>query len=178
MQPPWPLVFSSRLLRCIPRAASISLLGAASEEPQHNAGGNPIIVLHRVRPERSPVVVHVKQPDIPVPRRVHIQSAPGLERKCRARGRRVAASAAHGCFFVRPADQPLHKWRQTPPIVHSEGEPRAVVISIYYILGAARGLEAVAGICDDLQPRFHIPSKRAERPVKVRPVAHFAKTRK
>jgi hypothetical protein len=41
------------------------------------------------------------------------------------------------------------------------------VISIENILGAAGGYEAVAGVADDLQPGFEVPSKGAESTIEV-----------
>ena len=49
------------------RLGSIPLLGVASEEPEDNAGGSPIVVLMNIGAERGPVVVDIEQADVEVP---------------------------------------------------------------------------------------------------------------
>src|SRR5258705_12178763 len=57
------------------------LLGAATEEAQDDAGGDPIVVLVGVGAERCTVVVGIEQTDVNVPGRVHIEPAADLERE-------------------------------------------------------------------------------------------------
>ena len=54
------------------------LLGAASEEPQDNSSGRPIVILVQIRAEGSPVVVDIEQANFKMAQRSNIHSAARL----------------------------------------------------------------------------------------------------
>src|SRR5580700_3007886 len=79
--------------------ASVSFgpsLGAASEQAQHDSGGNPIVVLMSVRAERGSVVIDIEQADFPATGRAEIDSTSHFIRNRVLRSVVTAAAANRG----------------------------------------------------------------------------------
>ena len=150
----------------VPSVSFESLLGAASEETQDDSGGNPIVVLMSVRAERRSVVVDIEQADFPATGRVEIDSASHFKRNGVLRSS-VTAAAADSGVGARAADEGFREGSQVPAISRTVVVARTIVISVENILGATDGYQAVAGVADDLQPGFEVPSKGAESTVEV-----------
>src|SRR5260370_3340231 len=125
---------------------------------EDDAGGSPIVVLMNVGAERGPVVVHVEQTDFPVTRWMEIQPAADFVRQT-VRGSCVAADAADGGVCARTANQALDKRGCAPAISAVVEVTRPEMISIKDVLCAADHYDVVAGVRDDLHPRFEIPAK-------------------
>src|SRR6266850_558356 len=159
-----------REARCYTRLRPLGrLLGAASEETDDDAGGDPIVVLMKIRAaERGPVVVRIEQTDVNVPGWVDIQPAADFEREA-VLGSIVNAAPANLGVRARSPDQGFRKRSQAPSIAPTVEVASPEVISIEDILGAADGYGVVAGVRDDLQPRFYVPAERAHCSVYVGP---------
>src|SRR5260370_33543080 len=69
------------------------LLGFPSEEPNHNPGGCPIVVLVNISAKRGPVVVHIKQTYLEASRWLEIQPAAHLIRNTLDRSRATGGPA-------------------------------------------------------------------------------------
>src|SRR5882672_1725204 len=144
------------------------LLGAASEQTDDDAGGDPIVVLTSVRAERSAVIIGVEQTNVNVPGWVNIQPAADFERETILRSI-VNAAPADLSVRARSPDQGFRKWSQAPAVMPAVEVAGPKVIAIEHILSAAEGYGVVAGVRDDLQPRFYIPAERAHCAVYVGP---------
>ena len=136
-------------------------LGAASEEADDDAGGDPIVVLMKIRAaERGAVVVGIEQTDVNVPEWVDIQPSANFI---------VSAAPADLSVRARSPNQGFRKWSQTPSIAPTVEVANSEMISVEDILGAADGYGVVAGVRDDLQPRFYVPAERSHCAVYVGP---------
>ena len=144
------------------------LLGAASEEAEDDAGGDPIVVLMSIGAERGPVVIDIEQSDVDVPGWVDVQPAADLKRETALRSV-VSAAPAEGGVCARSSDEGFGKRSKAPSISPTMEVARPVMISVENILGAADGYSVVAGVRDDLQPRFYVPTKRPHCAVYVGP---------
>src|SRR5712672_4546857 len=91
------------------------LLLRSTEQPQHNPGGRPIIILVKTSPERSPVIVHIDQTYLNFSGQLHVQPAANLIRQNVLR-RRVAADPGYGDIGAGSPNQAFHKWGQAPSI--------------------------------------------------------------
>ena len=119
-----------------------------------------------VRAERRSVVVDIEQADFPATGWAEIDSTSHFKRNG-VFGSGVTADAANRSVGARAADEGFREGSYVPAILRTVVVARTVVISIENILGAADGYEAVAGVADDLQPGFEVPSKRAESTIEV-----------
>src|SRR6266849_1214754 len=139
-----------------------ALLGFSSEEANHNPRGCPIVVLMKVSAERGPVVVHIKQTYLEVPRWLEIQPAAHLIRNTVDRSR-VTGGAADRNVRAGSSNKAFNKRGYPPSISHTaEEEAGAVMISPEHGLGPTNRYDVVAAVRDDLQPRRHIPAKRPQ----------------
>src|SRR5229473_3840739 len=138
------------------------LLGFPSEEPNHNSGGCPIVVLMNISAEGRPVVVHIEQADLEVSRWLEIQSAAHLIRNTVDRSR-VTGGTADRNVRAGSSNKAFNKRGYPPSISHTaEEEAGPVMISPEHCLGPTNRYDVVAGVRDDLQPRFYIPAKRPQ----------------
>src|SRR6267143_5867071 len=144
------------------------LLGAASEETEDDAGGDPIVVLMSIRAERRAVEIRIEQTDVNVPRWVDIQPAADFEREA-VFGSIVSAAPTDLGVRARSPDQGFGKWSQAPAVMPAVEVAGPIVIAIEHILSATDGYGVVAGVRDDLQPRFYVPTERPHCAVHVGP---------
>src|ERR1700730_12919985 len=135
------------------------LLGAASEGADDDVGGDPIVVLMRVRAERGTVVVGIEQTDVNVPEWVDIQPSADFIRET-VLGSIVSAAPADLGVRARSPNQGFRKRSQAPAIAPTVEVASPEVISVEDILGAADSYSVVAGVRGDLQPRFYVPAER------------------
>src|SRR6266404_5436165 len=143
---------------------SLDLLFGASKQSHHNSRRNKVVVLMKIRAERSPVVIKIDHPNLKMPQGVDIDSAANLIGHADIR-RRIPARPADRCIGARSTDQPFYKRCGAPTMAKAVEVPDSPVISIQYVLSAADRHPVVAAICDDLQPWLYIPAKRSEHPV-------------
>src|SRR5712671_7600491 len=85
------------------------LLLRSAEKPQHNPGGRPIIILVKISPERSPVIVHIDQTDLNFSGQLHVQSAADLIGQNVLRSRK-SAGPRDGDVGAGSPNQTFHKW--------------------------------------------------------------------
>ena len=150
------------------------LLGAASEETDDNSGGDPIVVLMKIRAaERGAVVVGIEQADVNVPGWVDIQPAADFIREA-VLGSIVSAVPADLGVRARSPDQGFRKRSQAPSIAPTVKVASPEVVSVEDILGAADGYGVVAGVRDDLQPGLYVPAERPHCAVYVGPISSAA----
>src|SRR6266481_5057772 len=135
------------------------LLRSPSEDPHDNSGGNPIVVLMKIRAERGPVVVDIEQTDVEAPRRMNIHSAAHFNRKAVLRSL-VTADSADGGVRAGSPKQGFTKRGCAPSISPAAEEARPEMISIEDILDAIGRDHVVAAVRGELQPRFYIVAKR------------------
>src|SRR5882762_3611596 len=138
----------------------------SAEQPQHNPGGRPIIILVKISPERSPVIVHIEQTYLNFSGQLHVQTAANLIRENVLRCR-VAASPGDGDVGARSPNQAFHKWSQSPAVWYPAENSRSPMISVHHALNAANGHEVVAAVRNDLQPRFQVPAERPNHSIQV-----------
>lgn len=161
---------NKRARHVVPLHATV-LFGAAAEEPEDYARGDPVIVGLGAGAEGGAVVVDVEQADIPVARWVDVDAAADFIGKGAAGGR--CGSADSGAF-TGAADQAFDERSEAPAVAGAVEEARAEMVSVENIFGGADGFEAVAGVGDDLEPGFGIPAERAECAVEIAAVAGAA----
>src|SRR5882672_2447795 len=94
------------------------LLGAASEEAEDNARGDPIVVLMGVGAERGPVVIDIEQTDVDVPGWMDVQPAADLKRET-VLGSIVNAAPADLGVRARSPDEGFRKRSQAPSIAEA-----------------------------------------------------------
>src|SRR6266478_9389607 len=107
-------------------AAFGPLLGSPSEEPNHNPGGSPVVVLMNISAKRGPVVVDVEQTYLEVSRWLDIEPAAHLIRNTVDRSR-VPTGAADRNVRAGSANQAFNKRRYPPSISHTAEEAGPVM---------------------------------------------------
>src|SRR6266478_5304817 len=118
MEPPPRYVRQRNGARHCPslRSAAVrALLGFPPEEPNHNPGGSPVVVLMNISAKRGPVVVHIKQTYLEVSRWLEIQPAAHLIRNTVDRSR-VTGGTADRDVRAGSSNKALNK-RGYPPSI-------------------------------------------------------------
>src|SRR5260370_8094472 len=114
-------------------AAFRALLGFPPEEPNHNPGGSPVVVLMNISAKRGPVVVDIEQTYLEVSRRLDIEPAAYLIRNTVDRSR-VPSGAADRNVRAGSANQAFNNRGYPPSISHPAETPCPLIISITPLL--------------------------------------------